>query len=901
MQGNWGVGFRTDAAASSWNTFNVTQFIEQLRSMPGKPSWVIVNLSGASHSGDRYISYHELLLDGLGNANATPERDGRDLFKELADAIHGEGLKIIAYMAAQGPALLKLTKKYHDRILQNQTHAEAVAGTLSHAYDWNPETLTSPARDKWLQYVSVKYDCDPLEYTTFNWDDNRVNGAYSYTCAKQAYAEEIVKYYSNKFGSDIDGYWFDQGLYANGALIEAACHEGNPNAVVAFNNGVKVPLKVNNPGVEDYTFGHPNPVRNTPPSSDENEDMVRAIEASADGYIQSGSWEVLGHMFMPMSESSWNGLYTTIDPGWSDNDGARAKDWTSRVLENGGAWTWNIPMASGDGDPSRMSILAEGHVAFLNNVTTQITPSAVPSVSQIPSRTPSAVPSNSPSAIPSNAPSSSHVPSRTPSALPSLFPSAKPSRSPSTSPSQEPSEPLSPSGSPSAAQSDLPSNPSNRPSVGPSTTQSEQPSSISSFAPSVSTKGPSPSPSAATTLASLKPSSGPASNQQGPVFDKCVLIPEEENTCSSTEQGQAKPTCTPYRSPDHCPADESFSLLINGREMHVKQNLELLEEENHWFQFLDDRGAAYAFTRSKGIPTPTIHCCIDDLDQLGACFNSGSLLSKFVIHASGLHSNAGTFVFPDGFSGSELISGLQMSLEDVIGSLKTNSKAATKYIVEEFVSASTLVPKLPQEYKLHVFNGKFGSATVMLNRGSDCQCYLEVDEKWARLDRWGCFVPSMPMGWNKDGDSCYDIDFRTGLSNPYQFKGFDTCGDVAPPDACVWEMLLEYGRQLSESIGVYMRIDMFVTDDNRIYVQEYSRSHNGGLRHCAAKLSDEDGCVDSCFLGRNWKNAGGDSLYGGPKLTRPVFLEGYHTKAAEDQCLVIKEAPSDTSSQRCVN
>jgi hypothetical protein len=41
---------------------------------------------------------------------------------------------------------------------------------------------------------------------------------------------------------------------------------------------------------------------------------------------------------------------------------------------------------------------------------------------------------------------------------------------------------------------------------------------------------------------------------------------------------------------------------------------------------------------------------------------------------------------------------------------------------------------------------------------------------------------------------------------------------------------------------------------------------------CAAKLSDEDGCVDSCFLGRNWKNAGGDSLYGGPKLTRPVFF-----------------------------
>jgi hypothetical protein len=108
----------------------------------------------------------------------------------------------------------------------------------------------------------------------------------------------------------------------------------------------------------------------------------------------------------------------------------------------------------------------------------------------------------------------------------------------------------------------------------------------------------------------------------------------------------------------------------------------------------------------------------------------------------------------------------------------------------------------------------------------------------------------------------------------------------------------EYAKQLSRAIGVYIRVDMFVTDDRRIYVQEYTRFHSGGLRHCAAK--DRDGCVNSCFLGQTWQGAGGSVLLGGPTLQVPSYLEGYYDKSAEDQCLVAVNAANNTSTQKCL-
>jgi hypothetical protein len=350
MSGKWGVGYRIHATPQYWNSYNVGAFIEQLKTIRGNPSWVIVNLSGPAHGGDVYLS-HNPLLWSLGNTSATPGPDAPDLFLDLISRIRNEtGLKVIVYMAGQGPALLKLTKH-----AINRAPYEPSDHPLRQAHDWDKTLVTSPARDRWLAYVVKEYDCeDPLA------DD--------FAIAKKAYAEKIVSYYAQKYGTAVDGWWFDQGWDTDPALLAAACHSGNPDAVFGVNRGPKVPLQVNNKNVEDYTCGHPTPIAKTKPSDPVNEQNVEAIEATPDGFLTDDGWDVLGHMFMPMG-TSWNGLHRDrMHIEWTLE---QAVDWKSRVLQAGGAWTWNLPR-EGPGHHPEMSLLRKDFVEFLNIVGDQL-------------------------------------------------------------------------------------------------------------------------------------------------------------------------------------------------------------------------------------------------------------------------------------------------------------------------------------------------------------------------------------------------------------------------------------------------------------------------------------------------------------------------------------------------
>jgi hypothetical protein len=207
MSGRWGIGYRIDATKDMNLDYDVDYFIEQLRTIKGDPGWIIVNLSGPATEGDVYLSYNPTLWE-IGNVNAVPGPDDRDLFWELLTKIKGEGLKVIAYMATQGPALLK-------------------AGVAT-AHDWNG--THSPAYENWIANCTATY------------------GNASDASLMLHYANKIVLYYSELYGEDLDGWWFDQCNFGNRTAITEAVRAGNPNAVLALNYGQKVPLTVNNPG-----------------------------------------------------------------------------------------------------------------------------------------------------------------------------------------------------------------------------------------------------------------------------------------------------------------------------------------------------------------------------------------------------------------------------------------------------------------------------------------------------------------------------------------------------------------------------------------------------------------------------------------------------------------------------
>ena len=121
MEGQYGIGFRINADNKELlENFQVTPFVESITDIPGV-SYVIMNLSDPAY-GDNYIAPHPILdaiNDGLDPFTGQPNANyvdnpvdpsptsGRDLFGELATAFDAAGVRVIAYMATQGPMAIK--------------------------------------------------------------------------------------------------------------------------------------------------------------------------------------------------------------------------------------------------------------------------------------------------------------------------------------------------------------------------------------------------------------------------------------------------------------------------------------------------------------------------------------------------------------------------------------------------------------------------------------------------------------------------------------------------------------------------------------------------------------------------------------------------------------------------
>ena len=291
MEGAVGVGWRFGTGQSEIEAWNVTTLVNQVKTIPGV-SYVLFNLSQAAH-GDQYIAPHSVLTTL--NPGSTPVT--RDLFMEAATAFQNEGYKVIAYVATQGPPMLKHGVQYAwDRV------------------EIEPGVYTSQSMDNWEGYVQSIYG-------------NTTRDTY-----KQAFAEIIVDEYAARYGTLIDGWWFDNGADSmNAPLLHDIVTAHNADVAITF-NGVNVDT--------DYTGGHPTVLAQALSSDDVNETkMLLPIEASTDGYIvQADGHKALGHMFMPAHER-WNSgaIVWTVD---------KAADRVERCTQAGGAWTWNVDVSS---------------------------------------------------------------------------------------------------------------------------------------------------------------------------------------------------------------------------------------------------------------------------------------------------------------------------------------------------------------------------------------------------------------------------------------------------------------------------------------------------------------------------------------------------------------------------
>jgi hypothetical protein len=150
-----------------------------------------------------------------------------------------------------------------------------------------------------------------------------------------------------------------------------------------------------------------------------------------------------------------------------------------------------------------------------------------------------------------------------------------------------------------------------------------------------------------------------------------------------------------------------------------------------WIQNLDDKIASYIYSATSGLNPPKILDCTFDVH--GGLDEFAKRSGGFVIRATDMHSTKGIYALPTGFGGIEMIRGMSMSLMDIKTDL--DNEGATKLILEEYVAGPN--DRLPVEYKFHVFDGKIGAINIFYGRGTDCNCWAEIDENGARLDEYG--------------------------------------------------------------------------------------------------------------------------------------------------------------------
>lgn len=283
----WGVfmHFLTDAAttAEEWNSmvdgFEVDALAAQLTEV-GAGYFFITLGQGSGHYCAPNETYDQI-------AGVRPSKcSQRDLVSDLHEALTSRGIALLAYVPADGSwadhearAGLKQTAHWSD----------------DPSHDWGPGP-------HWAKYRLPEFQS--------NWED-------------------ICRDWSLRFGNRVRGWWAD-GAYAkehrypedeapNLRTYADALRAGNPDALVAFNPGVRTPVLAYS-RYEDYTAG----------------EIAQALPECPGGFVEGEAGQRELYHVLSYLGSFWQ----RGEPRFPD---ALVAGYTQHVNAHGGVVTWDVP------------------------------------------------------------------------------------------------------------------------------------------------------------------------------------------------------------------------------------------------------------------------------------------------------------------------------------------------------------------------------------------------------------------------------------------------------------------------------------------------------------------------------------------------------------------------------
>jgi hypothetical protein len=347
-----------------------------------------------------------------------------------------------------------------------------------------------------------------------------------------------------------------------------------------------------------------------------------------------------------------------------------------------------------------------------------------------------------------------------------------------------------------------------------------------------------------------------------------------------------------------CPDDEDINNWIRKRWFRWTET-SFTEDHNVWQTAINDKLGGYLFARQMGVRVPRIEFCTGSGVQALADYRPPKGHGFVVKNLHGYSSNS-VYVMETGFGGINRLGKKKWTLSQIQNDLE---KLETSDIyVEELIEGMGIKGTAPDDYKFYMFNGKVGTINLYRNRGTERFCMATYDENWNRHDQFGCFLfaSDKPKGNKTDPETgCYPV--LEGASTPPDHRRF--CSDLDPPKS--FPKMLEIVKKLSERIGVFMRIDMFESADGEPVLGEFTPFSVKGGYNCVAKVT-KSGCVDSCYLGRLWKESSLSNatyqegyekvadgkfvkrqlppLEGGPITPTPGYLEGWLKLSGQEKC-----------------
>lgn len=295
-----------DCSVDQWNTwidnFDVDSLAKQLSDVGA--DYLIITLG--QNSGfylSPNVAYDEIVDRDVSRLSK------RDLVVDLCDALLSKGIKMLTYVSSHAPS--------------NDLFAVENLGCTP---EWDAS--------KWGGLKPGTYKVIPdiderLSIFQRNW-------------------ERILREWSLRWGGKVSGWWVD-GCYYNDILYRnddepnfasfaAALRAGNPNAVITFNSGVKVPI-IRECEYDDYTAGELSNAFAAPNIWDKQPEFINGARYHAFTYM--GLWWGVGKK--PRMPDSFAVGYTQL------------------VTSAGGAMTWDVPV-------SRTGIIAAPFVHQLESI-----------------------------------------------------------------------------------------------------------------------------------------------------------------------------------------------------------------------------------------------------------------------------------------------------------------------------------------------------------------------------------------------------------------------------------------------------------------------------------------------------------------------------------------------------